>query len=455
MRYFKSTFLWVIALVAVAGYTWLDFEQTRIEEEEKEEAAKLLPFEKKDILAIKIEKDADGEKSGIELERWEDGWRIVKPVKAKANDEVVEKFLGHVTASRNDADYVMDPDPSPERLAEFGLARPTLWLTLKVGKDLTPHTLVFGDRAPTMSVAFARLEGEKPVYRVLADARAEANKDVYFFRDKSVLRINPVMIDQMVINRPGISVRVALPDTGRWVIEKPIEARADHMKVFELLSLFKNTEVKAFVDETKEGLARYGLDKPSLELLLWVSGDSEPSLKISVGDRSPEERGYYCAMSDRDNIFVLEEDVVHAMPRSVNDLRSRELFFFDQNRLERVEIHDSTGSVVLVRDANKNWRRGGPEGEVMDFNLVKEFFSDLMSLRIEEFIDVSGGGGLAEYGLAPPGMRLLMWPEGEPAPISLSVGADTPAGRVYARPGTSGEVVTLDGRVRRILKTYF
>ncbi|MGK7345140.1 MAG: DUF4340 domain-containing protein [Candidatus Nitrospinota bacterium M3_3B_026] len=455
MRYFKSTFLWVIALVAVAGYTYLDFEKTRIEEKEKEEAAKLLPFEKKDVLAIQIEKEADGQKSEIELERWEDGWRIVEPIKAKANYDVVEKFLGHVTASRNDADYVMDPNPSPERLVEFGLARPTLRLTLKVGKDLTPTTLVFGDRAPTMGVAFAMLEGKKPVYRVLADAKAEANKDVYFFRDKSVLRINPVMIDQMVISRPGMNARVALPDTGRWVIEKPIEARADHMKVFELLSMFKNTEVKAFEAESKEDLGRYGLDKPSLELLLWVSGDSEPSLKISVGDRSPEKRGYYCSMSDRDNIFVLEEDVVHAMPRSVNELRSKELFFFDQNKLERVEIHDSTGSVVLVRDTNKNWRRGGLEGEKMDFNLVKEFLNDLMSLRIEEFVEVSSGGGLSEYGLAPPEMRLLMWPEGNPTPISLSVGADTPAGRVYAKPGASEDVVTLDGRVRRILKTYF
>ncbi|MBF0169724.1 MAG: hypothetical protein HQK87_01320, partial [Nitrospinae bacterium] len=44
MTYFKKTFLWIIAAVALVGISYLDFEKTRIEEQEKDEATRLLPF---------------------------------------------------------------------------------------------------------------------------------------------------------------------------------------------------------------------------------------------------------------------------------------------------------------------------------------------------------------------------------------------------------------------------
>lgn len=97
-----------------------------------------------------------------------------------------------MTDSRNDAEYLMDEDPTPERLAEFGLKDPKVSVTLKAGKELTPYTLVFGDRAPTKGVAFARLAGQKPVYRVLAYARAEADKDSHYFREKKCCTLAPL-----------------------------------------------------------------------------------------------------------------------------------------------------------------------------------------------------------------------------------------------------------------------
>jgi|GEM_PF-1271665 len=451
MKYFKTTFMWIIVLVAVAGYSYLDFEKTRVEEKRKEEATRLLPFTPAEVLSILIEKEGA---EPIELERWEEGWKIVSPIKAKADDKVVEKFLGYVTDSRNDAEYVMDPDPTPDRLAEFGLAKPSVRLTLKVGKDLVAHTLVFGSRAPTMGVAFAQLAGQKPVYRVLANARAEADKDVFHFRDKTVLRLQPVMIDQISITRKDGAILAKLPDNGKWTLEKPIRARADHIKVFELISSFANAKVKAFASEEKKDLGKYGLDKPSVELRFWLAGDSEPTVRLDIGDRSPEKRGYFCSMSDRDNIFILPEDIVQSIPRHANELRSRELFFFDKDRLQRIEIRGGDKSIAMVKDMEKDWRRGGPDGEKMDFNVVNEFLDDLMSVKIKEFVtdDIND---MSRYGLDPARFSLLIWPEGSSVPMSLSVGVKTPAGDVFARSGSESEVIALDSRIERILETYF
>ncbi len=446
MKYFKSTFAWVIALVALAGYSYLDYDKTRVEEKRKDEATRLIPFYPKDILAISINK----EERVIELERWEEGWKIITPINAKADNEAVEKFLGYVTDSRNDADYVMDYDPSPERLAEFGLANPTVSVTLKGGKELTPYTLVFGNRAPTKGVAFARLKGKKPVYRVLSYARAEADKDVHYFRDKTVLRLNPLMIDQLVIKRRKGSIRVKLPDSGKWEIEKPIKARADHNRIFELLGMFANAEVKEFISENKDNLKAYGLDEPAIELMLWLSGDSDATVKIQVGDRSPKKRGYFLTMSDRNNVFLLEEDLISSIPMAANEIRSRDLLFFESDRLRRIEIRKPDKSIVMVRDAGKDWRKNNINGDKVDFNLVSEMLNELLELKIKDFITDSPKS-LKEYGLDPPAIKLLLWPEKSAMPIYLSVGGKTPAGYVYALAGSQGSVLALEENVKRIL----
>jgi len=448
VRYFKATFVWVIALVALAGYTYLDFSHTRIEEARKEEASRLLPFTPQEALAIELVR-AEGV---IALERWEDGWRLVAPIKAKADSEAVEKFLEYVTDSRNDADYVMDPDPTPERLKEFGLAEPKVTLTLKVGKELKPYTLMFGDRAPSMGVAFARLKGGKPVYRVLANARAEADKDAFYFRDKKVLRLNPVMVDQLAITRADLSLRARMTGEGRWTLERPVKDRADNEKVFEFLGLFANAQVKAFADETKDRLREFALDKPSAELRFWLSGDAEPAVTLTVGARSPERRGYYCAMSDRDGVFVLDEEVIHAIPRDARELRGKELFFFEQDALARIEMRAGGTSVALVRGADKEWRRGGGKGDVVEYLAIKEFLDALASVRIRDFI-TDDPASLKEYGLDTPALQVMLYPEGSAVPLFVSVGARTPAGHRYARTGERPTILALDETIQGILQT--
>jgi len=449
MKYFKATFIWLIVLAAVVGLGYIDFEKTKVEEKRKEEASRLFPFEPPAVVSLTLQK----EKEALELERWENGWRIVSPILAKADASAVEKFLGHVTQTRNDAEYVMDANPTQERLVEFGLAAPAVTLTMRVGKELTPHTLLFGERAPTMGVAFVRVKGKEAVYRALADARAEADKDVYYFRDKSVLRFNPVMVDQMSVTRGENVIRLRLPDNGRWVIEKPITARADHNRVFEFMGMFYNTQVKEFIAETKKDLGQYGLDKPMAKLAFWQAGDSEATVSISVGARNPEKRGYFVSMSDRDNIFLLEEDIVNSIPREAKDLRSRQVMFLDNEKLARIEARWGGKKVTLVRDTEKEWRKDKVSGDKVEYNIVKEIIDGLSGLTVRDFV-TDKPSGLGDYGLNPPSAQILLYTETDPAPMYLSLGGKSPAGYTYAQSGSEQSILALDDGVRGLLNIF-
>ncbi|MBF0170066.1 MAG: DUF4340 domain-containing protein, partial [Nitrospinae bacterium] len=391
--------------------------------------------------------------SVIELERWDDGWRIVAPVKGDADDAQVEKFLGYVIESRNDAEYVMDADPSPERLTEFGLDVPKNVVTLKVGKELTPYTLEFGDRAPTMGVAFARLKGQRQVYRVLADAQAEADRDLYYFRDKRALKIDPVGIDQLSLTWDDQQLLVKMPDNGKWTVEKPVKATADHMRVFELLSAFSTAEVKEFTDRPATADPAFGLDAPMAKMLIWVAGDGAPTIQLAVGKRDPAKRGYYCLVTGHEGVVVLSEETINALPRKPSDLRNREIFPFDQTLVRRIEIRTASSQVALVMDKESEWRRGGDAGEVVEFQKVKEFTDELAAVKVVDFVE-GGATRRSEVGLTPPEMELVVWLEGEKEPHRLTVGHRDPTGALrYA--GLGDEVVTIERRFAQALVSYF
>lgn len=449
MRYLKKTFILIIALVAIGGYTMLDFKSTKIAEQKKEEASRLLPFTADQVLSFTIKKDT----GTIELERWEKGWKIVSPIKAMAKNETVEKFIFEVAESRNDSEYVMDANPSPERLTEFGLTVPSIVLTLRVGKDLKEHTILFGNRAPMMGVAYAQLEGKKPVYRVNADCRGEADKDAYYFRDKSVLTLNPVMVDQVAVTWEGSPMLFKLSDDGIWKVEKPINARADQKKLFEFMGTFTNAEIKEFISEKKEKLASYGLDKPSAVLKFWLSGDSEPAVQIDIGKRSPEKRGYYCAMSDRDAVFILEEKAVDTIPRGADEMRSKQLFFYESEKLKRIEVRSAAKSVALLKDTENEWRIGTIKGNKAEFSLVNDFIEELGNFETKEFVS-NDLRDMRQYGLDPAAIQVQMWLEGSSAPITLTLGKTTPAGYVYAFSTTGKSILTLDERTKRVLETF-
>jgi hypothetical protein len=449
MAYFKKTFIWIIAMVAVVGLSYLDLEKTRLDEKQKDEATRLFPFTPIEVLSVTIKKDD----RTIDLERWDNGWRIVAPVVTDADNEAVETFLSYVTDSRNDAEYVMDPDPTSDRLKEFGLEKPTTSVTLRVGRELTPYTLVFGDRAPTMGVAYAMLEGETAVYRVLAYARAEADKDIYYFRDKRALKINPVSIDQLSLIRGKERILLKLPDNGKWTIEKPFKATADHVRTFTMMAAFTNAEISEFIDMPEGGDKAFGLDKPMAQMMIWAEGDGEPTIRLSIGKREPEKRGYYCSVTGHDGVVVINEEAINALPFSANDLRNRELFAFDKSLIRRIDIKRASSKVSLALDVDSEWRKNGDQGEIVDFLTVKEFTDELVDTRIADFVD-GGERQHQKLGLDPPVMEVRLWLEGEKNPKTLMVGYRDPSGAyMYAR--SAAEVVMIDRRIERVLTTYF
>ncbi len=442
-------------MAGLAGYFYLDVETTKKKEIEKEEATRLLPFKPSEVLELELKKDGNL----TLLQRWEDGWRVEKPIKAKADNKAVEKALDYITQSKNDAEYVMDEKPTQERLAEFGLINPQLEVTLRVGKTLKPYTLIFGERAPTKGVAFAILKGSPKVYRVLADARAEADQSLYYFRDKTIFRTEPNMVDKVEIVKDNKKVRCELPmeEEGKWEIVSPIKGRADMIKIIEIVSKFKDSEIKEFIDEEPKDLKAYGLYPVKTKLSIWLSGDESPTETIFIGDRDKKKRGYFAKLEKKDNVFLVEENMVDLLPEDAEKLRERSILFIEEEKVNKIEVKYPDREIVVAKtlDPEVGWKILKPRESEFDFNIVKEFLKNVREFKIKEFIS-EGHEGLKTYGLDKPAIKLLIWEEGNKTPHELNIGSISSKGDgIYVWTGEQDSVVLIDEKIKGVIKESF
>lgn len=382
MRYFKNTFIWIFILTLLVGYYYIDIKREKIQEKKKDEATRLFPFESNQVLKIQIKKtDSD-----IELERWEEGWRLIKPVQAPAVNEEVEKFLRYATDFRNDSNYVMDNDPTEERLIEFGLDKPEVAVTLFVGKEISPHTIFLGHRSPTKGVAFARLQGDPKVYRVLADVKAEADQDVYHFRDKRIVNYEPSMIDLMEVSSSSGTIRCELPMDGKWRIVAPVNAKADISRIMELLTFFKNQEIKEFIEEEPKDLVKYGLQHEAQKISFRISGDNAISSQIFFGDRDKKKRGIFARIGDKKNVVLLDDKLLDYIPAEPFSIMNKEIFSFEEEEVQKISVFSESTQWEFAKKPDFSWEQTAPLEKAMDFNPLMAFLQEIRKWRIQKFI---------------------------------------------------------------------
>ena len=313
MRFFKKTIFWVIMLAVLGGSFFIfdkEVEEKKVVEELKK---RLFAFEPADVAEFTIE--AEGRK--IVIGRMgEDVWSLAEPLIAKADSKNIKKFLDSLVLAKWDG--VLFEDPPPEKLEELGLKDPYLTVILKTNRETT-HTIFFGDYGPTHNVSFVTIDGDSRIFRIHSDRRAEADKEVYDLRDKTVLPFDTTKVKSFdIIWDNGEHIEVLHPEGGRWDADGLPEGKTDFLKVMEMLITLNKTEIKAFVEETPKTLKPFGLENP--RVLIYFKDEKGTRHSILLGGKDKEQRGVFSKSGGRKNVFLLEEDVLEAIPRSVADL---------------------------------------------------------------------------------------------------------------------------------------
>jgi hypothetical protein len=434
---FRTTLIFALLLAAL-GIFYYVYEVRQGPQREKAQAEKdrLYSFEVKDVETLTLVRK--GER--VTLKREGEGWVLVEPLRAAAEKSAAEGLVTTYATARVEREI----EATPAKPADYGLEKPAAEITLTV-KGQT-HALLLGEKSPTGIWIYAR-RGDKPAVFLLSDLLVrDAEKKVSDLRDKTILAFERKDVKGIEVKTRGQTLAAeesasAGSPGGEWRLTAPLQIKADGDKLSAFLEKLKG-KIKEFVEDAPRDLGRYGLDRPT-EVTLWLGKEKDRTAKsVLLGKADPARKGVYAMRRGEASVFLLDEDLWTALPRTVNDLRDKSFFAFDRSRVERLDVEGPKGKVSLLKEGER-WQIKAPLQARADEGAVGNLLWRLQDLRAKEFV-AEKAARLQPYGLGKPEVRVLFWEKEAKAPRTLLLARAGKPDAAYAAVEGEGPVVLVE-----------
>lgn len=264
---------------------------------------RLFQAEEKDVEKISITR---GE-APIVLKREGDGWRLIEPVQATADGTEVASLLHMLLEAKEERRI----EEAPTRLADYGLERPSLTLsvTLKGGKTLP--ALLLGDLNPNGRSVYAKRPDQPGVFLATVIVRVRADRKPDDFRNKTLLALEPNQVTQVELTGKGQPISLSQAEGKGWEMSKPIKARADAAVIGQMLWKIKDARVTAFIDSGPDAKHRYGLEHPDLVVELKDAGTVKRLLLKKAAD---PRVGLYAMAEPGEGVVTIDPAFLDSVP---------------------------------------------------------------------------------------------------------------------------------------------
>ena len=323
-------------------------------------------------------KTAAGE---MELQKQGDHWQIVKPLRARADDQKVNDLIAQITTSRI-AQFVADDAGD---LHPYGLTEPRGTVTIFTADDKQGQILQIGGvPEKEKDQVYVRFAPRKFVYTLPNKIETILSTRPNDLRDRHLVRFDQNQLDRITIDVPGKTKTVLSRKDQNWTIVNRNNRLANAAEARRLIDLLAGEQVTNFVADVASDLPKYGLDKPQLTVTL-SSFASENTAETKAGEHPLATIAF--GKIDGENIFarVGEEPFVVAVHRSTLDnifadpLQWQDLtiFKFKPEQIHRLALftdHEQS----LIRGPNNQWEwvtGNGPINTVAVQSLVNTLAS--------------------------------------------------------------------------------
>ena len=374
-------------------------------------------------------KSAAGE---MELQKRGDHWEIVKPLRARGDDQKIGDLISLVTTARIQQ-FVADDRGD---LHPYGLAEPRGSITLFGQDDKQGQMLqVGGVPDKEKEQIYVRFSARGFVYTLPRKIEEVLNTKPNDVRDRHLVRIDTKILDRITIDAPGKGKTVLARKDENWTIVSRNNAPANSGEVRRLIDTLQNEQVTKFVEDVASNLAKYGLDKPPLQLT-FSSFASGNTAETKAGEQPFATIAF--GKIDGDNVYarVGDEPFIVAVRRGLldqifaNPLQWQELsiFKFKPEQIHRFSVvTDKEWS--LTRGANNQWTWLKGSGEVNQTN-VQSLLNTLSMLHAVRWV----GAATPQHGFDKPQLAVTFTTSPDDKVLhKLTVGAETSDGMWFAR----------------------
>lgn len=259
-----------------------------------------VPAERIDSLQI----NRDG--NTIELSKTNQQWVVTRPAKWNAEPSHVAEVLNALTQAT--VQTFIDT-PSSNQLAAAHSARWKLRIT-ETGKT---HTLNITEPG-TNTIRTVQHEEESAIYQPSTDMVRDAFADPLFYRNLTVLEIDPSQIKSISVQTGDTEVLVEKTDEGVFITPDStlhIESNA----LTDLLSILYNLKAVQYSAFNPETLKPYGLDTPQTEITIALTGTDVIGRILRLGNKT--EQGQFAMLQGQNIVFILPEETARKLTRKL------------------------------------------------------------------------------------------------------------------------------------------
>lgn len=359
--------------------------------EEESPAVDLNNLSSSSVEIFKVDEDAVSEihaEVGGEIfsfvrsgEEWQlNGFPDVK-LKSSSVDSLLSN-LATVTGEKKITD-------SADDISIYGLNEPLASYTLMLN-DGGQKTLLLGNQDPVSKSYYFNVKGETAVYTVYSTRGDSLLRELSYYRDDTLLRVNTTSLNYISIHSGGSTIELELRTSGEgenqtsdWWMTKPRQKKTDAQRVSEnILTKLESWTIQEFVYDGTENDAQYGLSSPVGIILLKDSAGTAQTFEI--GNKTDDNR--YIRVSGSDGVYTVSADAVEFF--NVDPFLLIEKFVNLENidNVNSIEVKNAQGAahtLSILRDGeNESYQLDGNDTEEKKF---KTMYQSVIGLTADGF----------------------------------------------------------------------
>src|SRR5436190_5016041 len=319
----------------------------------------------------------------MELEKRNDHWEILKPLRARGEDQKIADLIAQVTTAQIQQ-FVADDHGD---LHPFGLAEPRGAITLFTKDDKQGQLLQIGSVSQKeKDQVYVRSASRGFVYALPKKIEEVLNTRPDDLRDRHLVRIDTNILDRITIDAPGKGKIVLARKNENWTIASHKNVPANSGEVRRLIDTLQNEQVTKFVEDVASNLSKYSLDKPQLSVTL-SSFASENTAETKAGEQpfasvafgKIEGENVYARVGDEPFVVAVRRVLLDQIFTDPLQWEALSVFNFKPEQIHRVSVITDK-ELALVRGANNQWSWAKGNGTVNQTN-VQSLLNTLSTLH--------------------------------------------------------------------------
>ncbi len=359
----------------------------------------------------------------IQVVRRGEAWRLVRPLEYPAQTRSIEALLDaleHLVP----VTWISGTElrQRPQDAAAYGLTPPHSSLILSCGEG--HRQLLIGSLTPPGDQVFVQVVGAQGICVLDAEVLKWIPDKANAWRDTAMFDLGADSFDSVQVTVGERVMELKRDSAGpAWQIVRPMQARADAVRLQKLIQSLRNLGVREFVsDDPRADRVAWGLQPPQLEMVF--AQGTNVLQKLQFGDPVPGlSNAVYAVALGPSAVVVVASECLQEWQATPNEFRDRQLLRLPRE-LTAVEVRNGE-TFSLVNITNGTWRIE-PMGVPADTVTVQRFLQGIEELRVTRFVkDVVAEPDLPQDGLTPPAFQVVFrFPSTEAASSNSTVGLE-------------------------------